>query len=183
MNARPIYAKSALLDGRRISLADHSRQVLHAASLVFGRHGHPTRLALQWLRFFRLDRSSFDVFFSNLWLAAACHDLGKANDGFQAMLDGGGHQSIRHEHLSGLLLWQPTVKAWLDSLRHAGVDPEVVAAAVISHHLKVRDKNLGACLDERRQPITVLTGAPDVRETLQLAAEPFGGLPPSVVLT
>jgi CRISPR-associated endonuclease/helicase Cas3 len=180
---RPIYAKSAILDGRRITLSSHTGHVLRATTQMFGDHGHPKRLVHRWLRFFRLEATDFDVFFSNLWLAAACHDLGKANDGFQAMLDHTAQQSIRHEHLSGLLLWLAPVRTWLESLRPAGIDPEIVVGAVISHHLKARHEDICACLDERRAPVQVLAGSFDVHESLRLAAEPFGGLPDTVVLS
>ena len=47
----------------------------------------------------------FDLFARTLCAAAGFHDLGKANDGFQDVLDRKGEQAIRHEHFSALLMF------------------------------------------------------------------------------
>jgi CRISPR-associated endonuclease/helicase Cas3 len=95
----------------------------------------PTRLAREWLRFFRLENGEYSRFLTNTIAAAAFHDIGKANDGFQKVVTHRGDQSIRHEHLSGLLLSLPDFRAWL---RHNPLlDCDIVLASVLSHHLKV----------------------------------------------
>src|SRR5687768_14238255 len=96
-----------------VTLDQHANDVLEAAHVMFGTLGNQTRLATQWLRFFKLPRSSFNAFVNNLRLAALLHDLGKANDGFQNMVRRQGHQDIRHEHLSALMLWLPEMQQWL----------------------------------------------------------------------
>jgi CRISPR-associated protein Cas4 len=72
---------------------------------------------------------------ANTKASAAFHDLGKANDGFQKVVTGAGDQSIRHEHLSGLLLSVQEFKRWLQY--NPLLDFNIVLASVISHHLKV----------------------------------------------
>jgi CRISPR-associated endonuclease/helicase Cas3 len=64
------------------------------------------------------------------------HDLGKANAGFQAAVRATGFlaQPVRHEHLSALVLMLPEVSAWLEA--SSQIDIDVIAAAVLSHHLK-----------------------------------------------
>ena len=88
MQTGPILAKSPA-HGREITLSEHTRSVLTAAETMFGDGARPTRLAQQWLRFFRLPATQMGAFIYNLRLAAAFHDLGKANDGFQ--------REIRHQ--------------------------------------------------------------------------------------
>lgn len=173
-----ILAKSPI-HGQRITLADHTDDVLRATSAMFGETGIPTRLGQQWLRFFGIPGSRFDRFLRNLWLAAAFHDLGKANDGFQRAVISNAPQTIRHEHLSALLLCQDPLRGWLERQRTAGVDPEIVVSAVVSHHLKVSDKEFAQRLTAVSRPvIEVYAAAPDVAAVLGRAAQPFGGSPP-----
>jgi CRISPR-associated endonuclease/helicase Cas3 len=83
-----------------------------------------------------------------LKVACLCHDLGKANEGFQEMVTGRRHptqQPARHELLSALLLEEKTspFRAWaLEMLK--GEDEEetmmlldCVIGAVAGHHLKM----------------------------------------------
>ncbi|MGH2584517.1 MAG: CRISPR-associated helicase Cas3', partial [Dehalococcoidia bacterium] len=160
--------------------------VLAATTTMFGAPGRSTRLARAWLRLFRVPEEEFDAFFVNLWLAAAFHDLGKANDGFQRMVRRRGEQAIRHEHLSALLLWREPLHPWLEGLRGRGVDPEIVASAVVSHHLKVHDGaqgkdakfKLAARLnDADRLAVQVQADAEDVRDVLAQAAVVLGAAP------
>ncbi len=178
-----ILAKSPYqIDGkvRRVRLADHARDVLRATDLMFGAPGDPTRLAKKWLRFFKLPTATFDAFLQNLRLAAVFHDLGKANDGFQAMVHGRGHQDIRHEHLSALLLWLPEMRQWLARLKDYSVDPEIVVSSVLSHHLKANHKGLAAPLTEASKVVRVFAASDDVRAVLQTAADLFAVEPPDL---
>lgn len=86
-----------------------------------------------------------------LKVACLCHDLGKANEGFQEMVTGQRHptqQPARHELLSALLLEDKTspFRAWaLEMLKdgegdEAGMLLDCVIGAVAGHHLKM-DKN------------------------------------------
>ena len=98
--------------------------------------------------------SDFALFLRYLRIAAAAHDWGKANDGFQAAVQKSGDQVIRHEHLSGLLLFDKAILAWL---RWAQLDATVILSAVISHHVKSGQKNLGeppaGSTDHRPNPV------------------------------
>jgi CRISPR-associated endonuclease/helicase Cas3 len=188
-----ILAKSPVPGREVVTLASHIDDVLRATRTMFGVAGEPTRLALAWLRFFKLPPNEFNRFLRTLWLAAALHDLGKANDGFQRAVRAQGHQAIRHEHLSALLLWREPLRDWLFGLRDAGVDPEIVAAAVVSHHLKVHD---GAAGKEQRfriaarlsdgdrfSAVQVYADAEDVRLVLARATEILGSPPPDASAT
>jgi CRISPR-associated endonuclease Cas3-HD len=87
-----------------ITLTGHTKCVLWAIDALFGGKDSPTPLAKSWLRFFGLTEEDFPRFRHHLRVAAAAHDWGKANDGFQNMVKKEGEQVVRHEHLSGLLL-------------------------------------------------------------------------------
>lgn len=82
-------------------------------------------------------------------VAAVCHDIGKANEGFQKMVRGKldpRQQPARHELLSALLLEDKSspVRAWaLEQLNVTGEEDEAerlldcVIGAVAGHHLKL----------------------------------------------
>jgi len=106
---------------------------MDAVEELFGTPDCPTRLGLCWIKFFKL--ADFGAFFRATLAAAALHDWGKANDGFQKAVRGKGEQSVRHEHLSGLMMALDDVCGWLAA--RADIDWDLVLAAVISHHLQV----------------------------------------------
>lgn len=117
------------------TLVGHTMCVISSFREIFGSLEVPSRLALRWLRFFGLQMRDFEVFFVNGVAACGLHDPGKANDGFLADVTGRpGNQVIRHEHLSGLLIYQAGIADWME--RIPGVILDVVASAVISHHLR-----------------------------------------------
>ena len=123
------------------TLVGHTACVLRAVAALFGRAESPTRLAMSWLRFFGLTQAEFPSFLRLLRVAAAGHDWGKANDGFQGAVTENEAQVIRHEHLSGLLLADLIAdREILTWFRNAGIDEVVLLAAVISHHVKVESK-------------------------------------------
>jgi CRISPR-associated endonuclease/helicase Cas3 len=123
------------------TLLGHTQDVLDAVEALFGHSGKPTPLGCSWMRFFGLSEADFDRFLRHLRVAAAFHDWGKANEGFQDAVIKGDEQVIRHEHISGLLLGDLIAdKEILDWLRDAGIDEVVLLAAVISHHVKVGRK-------------------------------------------
>ncbi|MBU4356745.1 MAG: CRISPR-associated helicase Cas3' [Proteobacteria bacterium] len=79
-------------------------------------------------------------------MACALHDLGKGNESFQTLLQTGrGIQIIRHEHLSGLLLWFPPIQDWLKSTPHLEI--YVTLSAVIGHHLRAGLQEFAEPLD------------------------------------
>ncbi len=116
-------------------LRAHSEDVLAAAEALFGSGEAPTALGIAWLRFFRLGRECWSVFGANLAAATLLHDLGKANDGFQAAMHGERDaQLMRHEHLSALLLAHQPMRDWL--AHNPLLEPKFVISVVACHHLK-----------------------------------------------
>lgn len=133
----PLWAKMRPKDGPDPpTLLRHTLDVMDAAEALFGRAPEPNRLGECWLRFFRLPAEVWPRFHANLLAACGLHDWGKANDGFQNAMTGKGPQTIRHEHLSALLIAQKPVWNWLTD--NPLLDPEVILSAVLTHHLKAR---------------------------------------------
>nr|MBK7064763.1 HD domain-containing protein [Deltaproteobacteria bacterium] len=96
-------------------------------------YGH--RWGRAWGRFFRLREEDHGRFLLNLQVACLFHDLGKANAEFFALVSGKSvMQTLRHEHISALVLHPPAVREWLKG--NPALDLEVITAAVLSHHLK-----------------------------------------------
>jgi CRISPR-associated endonuclease/helicase Cas3 len=166
-SSHELLAKPARQGRPGRTIGEHSRDVLEAFAALFGTIDAPTALARCWARFFRLADPADLI--ANGRAAAVCHDWGKANNGFQEMLEGGPPQLLRHEVVSALLLNHPSVWRWLDDV--AGIDPPVVLAAVLGHHLKAREATFGQpgteadailCLDWsglRRQFAGLITGS------------------------
>lgn len=139
----PLLAKRTPAGGRPKTLVEHTTDVVEAAEALFGPAECPTRLGLEWLRFFRLDPTHWQSFHANLLAASLFHDWGKANKAMQDLLVGGsGGQLFRHEHLSALLLGYDGVECWVRQRRD--IDWDVVLAAVGSHHLKFGDQSFAA---------------------------------------
>lgn len=123
--------------GEPLSLLQHSCDAEQAAAALF-------RPGSRWnrtiCRFFGItSQGEAERWLLNLRVAALFHDIGKANEDFQRALSGapGSVQTVRHEHLSGLLLCLDTVRAWL--AKNPALDIDGITAAVISHHLKATD--------------------------------------------
>ncbi len=118
--------------GAPLSLRKHCGDAEEAVVRLFS---PDVRWGRAWRRFFKLDDET-DRFFVNARVAALFHDLGKANEDFyRAVTSKAFHaQSVRHEHLSALVLHLPEVKAWLAKSPH--LDHDVISAAVLSHHCK-----------------------------------------------
>jgi CRISPR-associated endonuclease/helicase Cas3 len=98
------------------------------------------RWGKNWCRFFGLKaKEAQKRFLLNLYVAAVLHDLGKANEDFYKAVTtpGFSQQTIRHEHLSALILHLPNVRQWL--AKNPLLDVEVITAAVLSHHLKAQE--------------------------------------------
>lgn len=118
-----------------LTLAQHALDTEAAALCLL----HPgARWSRNLCRFFRVDDA--DRFLLNLRVAALFHDIGKANQDFQRAVttDRGLLQSLRHEHLSALILCLPPVRAWLAG--NPVLDADAITAAVLSHHLKATDR-------------------------------------------
>lgn len=142
-----LLAKSSAANGEK-TLAAHVQDDLTAFDVLFGTLGQAGPLAEAWLRFFRLPADCFQAFWRNAVAAIVLHDLGKANDGFQDAVRHGGEQVMRHEHLSAFLLLAPAAMDWLGGI--AGIDVELVASAVLGHHIKAGEDEVGQAVGERQ---------------------------------
>lgn len=112
---------------------------------------------------------------------AYLHDWGKANDGFQEMVQGkrraGKPQAARHEGLSLLLSLEEKLAAWLAS-RPSGVPAHVLDAARIAaagHHLKFPDRQER---DGAGSYVRLLCGHRDFRGVLAVGSKRLGLAPP-----
>lgn len=154
---------------RSLSLLQHLLDTEQAASALFRRG---TRWATSFLRFFKLSEEHHESFLQNLRTAALFHDLGKANADFQTAMRSRGYkaQSLRHEHLSTLLLCVPGLFNWLQECRR--IDADVVASAVLSHHLKAAESGEWHVLQPRHVPPTELFfDDPQIQATFDRIAE------------
>ncbi len=121
-----------------VTLVRHSIDVFTCAQFLFGERGRPTSLGKSWSRLFNLD--NFDSFILNLYITCLFHDIGKANNGFQGAVQRKTPQILRHEHMSALLLLQPSIQEWLKQFE--SIFYEGILSAVAGHHLKAADSAL-----------------------------------------
>ncbi len=153
---------------RRLSLEQHVADTEQAAAMLF-RPG--TRWSASFLRFFKIGSEFLTRFLLNLRIAALLHDIGKANLDLQAILASWAslRQSLRHEHLSALVLADPRMDAWLAG--NALLDRDVIVAAVLSHHLKASEDGDWQVLQPRSaHPTRLLFNHVEVRRVLQRVA-------------
>jgi CRISPR-associated endonuclease/helicase Cas3 len=136
MNKIPemLLAKSKRKDRDPISLEKHLLDTDEAAYHIFRLD---KRLGQNWCRFFKISTPEQQkIFLLNLQVAALFHDIGKANEDFIAAVQSTGFpaQTLRHEHLSALILCLPEVRDWLG--HNSDLDLDIITGAVLSHHLK-----------------------------------------------
>lgn len=132
-----LLAKSRREGREPISLERHLLDTEEAASRIFRLDG---RWGQNWCRFFKLSsKKSQEQFLLNLRVAALFHDIGKANEDFYEAVSQPGftQQTLRHEHISALLLCLPEVRTWISSSKELDID--VITASVLSHHLKAAE--------------------------------------------
>ncbi|MDX2033395.1 MAG: CRISPR-associated helicase Cas3' [Blastocatellia bacterium] len=138
MQSRDKLLAKSRYGNRELSLEEHLCDTERAAQLIFRLNG---RWGQNWCRFFKLsDADAQTRFLLNLRVAALFHDIGKANEDFyRAVTEEKGFvtQTLRHEHLSALLLCLPEVREWL--AQNSLLDSDVITAAVLSHHLKAAE--------------------------------------------
>ncbi len=132
-----LLAKSPKLGRKPVTLEQHLQDAAQCAAQIFRLDG---RWGQNWCRFFQIQGiETQEQFLLNLQVAALFHDLGKANEDFYAAVSQPGftQQTIRHEHLSALILCLPEVRSWLS--QDSRLDTDIITAAVLSHHLKAFD--------------------------------------------
>ena len=160
-------------------LGAHIEDDLRAFEALFGARTQPTRLASEWLRFFRLSIDQHEDFWVNGITATGLHDLGKANDGFQDAVRQGGAQVVRHEHLSAFLVMTSSLTNWLAGLSPS-IDLKLVVSAVLGHHLKSSQETLGKQLSDRER-IAFANDHEEVHAMLAALAKRFSVAAPEVV--
>lgn len=134
-----LLAKSKRKD-RVITLEAHLIDTENAATQIFRLD---RRWGCNWCRFFCIQgNEAQQKFLLNLRVAALFHDVGKANEDFDAAVKTPGFtpQTLRHEHLSALILCLPEVSSWL--AKNPVLDVNVITAAVLSHHLKASESTI-----------------------------------------
>jgi len=146
------------------TLRGHTVLVLRAADELLRLRGRTSLraagLPVDW--FPRLDRI--------VRVAALIHDLGKANDHFQAMVRGRRiAQMIRHEALSLWLTWpgQP-LGTWLAPASETELDHELAVLAAAGHHRKFAAR---AMSEDAGTTTTLLLGHPEFAQLLGIAAK------------
>ncbi len=162
-----------------VFLEGHLREVLGAAEQVIDATGEDQ------LRAFGLNSDDWmDRFRRVVRLAAAVHDLGKANSHFQGMVTGdvsrsGKPQGLRHEWVSSLIIQQDDVRKWLlPALVEPSiwdVDWTVMQWAVTGHHPAFRRPSPPTdVLDGAGSEMQLCTGHADFQACLNWMTDAFG---------
>lgn len=151
-----------------VTLRFHSDRVADCFVSLFGAPTLPTRLCREWLRFFKLPCNACLGFHASGMVACLLHDLGKANTGFSALLDGRHVQALRHEQVSVLLMNLPHVKRWLTGIK--AIELDCVTCAVLGHHLKADRRTFGRPPADIKAFRLLLDG---VKEIFQLLGQHF----------
>jgi CRISPR-associated endonuclease/helicase Cas3 len=151
MMPEQLLAKSPRPGKKPVTLEDHLQDTAICSAQIFRLNG---RWGQNWCRFFQIQEpEAQEKFLLNLQVAALFHDLGKANEDFLAAVSQPGfiQQTIRHEHLSALILCLPEVRNWLS--QNSRLDADIITAAVLSHHLKASDDSKSIKDKERNEKI------------------------------
>ncbi|MGE0681648.1 MAG: CRISPR-associated endonuclease Cas3'', partial [Candidatus Binatia bacterium] len=114
-----------------------------------------------------------DRFRRTVLLAAFCHDLGKANDQFQAMVRGQrqNKQAIRHEALSLLIVQETQLRAWLTAASGNDDALKFILWAAAGHHRKFPPSQPAQGTGIR---LTLFLGHQDFHRTLTVGAKWLG---------
>jgi len=163
-----LLAKSRRPGKDEITLQRHLFETEQAAIQIFQLDG---RWGQNWCRFFKItERERQEKFLLHLRLAALCHDIGKANEDFQAAVKPRTDffaQTVRHEHLSALLLHLPEVRSWLK--QNSSLDLEVITGAVLSHHIKASEKEW--CQPKTKTVLQLFYSHPEINAILDRIRE------------
>lgn len=178
VNADRLLAKSVGRDGwwhDSMLLPVHLADVHHAANEVLRCTGADQLMAVG----LSVERH-FDRFRQIVLLAAALHDLGKANDHFQEMLwRRRTLQGLRHEWVTLLMVQRPEWSRWLRPAIVEDLDLDVVAWAVAGHHPAYHRPSPPERADAGAgSEIRLLTGHPDFAACLAFVASSFALGPP-----
>jgi CRISPR-associated endonuclease/helicase Cas3 len=178
MDPNNLWAKSKWRDepmSRSMLLPNHLAEVHEAAGKLLDASGDDQLGALGLM-----PNAVGDRFRRCVLLAAATHDLGKANDHFQGMICGKrdvrqNPQGLRHEWVSVLLLREKLRDWLLPAVGGNEVDFAIVEWAVGGHHPAYGRE----CPPRRKDPqgegdrLTVLTFHPEFRDCLQVLKDRF----------
>jgi CRISPR-associated endonuclease/helicase Cas3 len=162
-----LLAKSRQPGKDEITLQRHLFETERAALQVFTLGG---RWGRNWCRFFKLSTlDEQERFLLHLRLAALLHDVGKANEDFYAAVTRSVffQQTVRHEHLSALLLHLPEVRLWLK--QNTALDLEVITGAVLSHHIKASEAEW--CQPKAKTRLQLFYSHPEVDAVLDRIKE------------
>ncbi len=132
--AERLLAKSARGTTREQTIPEHTAEVLRSAVALVEATGEAQLKAVgldlaRWLEPFR----------RTVLVAALLHDLGKANDHFQPMVQGGRPskpQGLRHEVVSFWIARLPDIQNWIGPALEGVCKPDMVLWAVAGHHRK-----------------------------------------------
>lgn len=165
-----LLAKSRRHNKEEITLQRHLFETEQAAVQVFTLDG---RWGKNWCRFFKItEPEQQERFLLHLRLAALLHDIGKANEDFYAAvtLPKFFQQTLRHEHLSALLLHLPEVRAWLK--QNSSLDVEVITGAVLSHHIKAAESgDWKWCQPKTKTTLQLFYSHPEINAVLDRIRE------------
>lgn len=140
--------KNTLAAEYEATLEGHTLFVIRSFKTIFGASDKPSEFALKWLAFFNITNMEFNSFYFNGLFACLFHDIGKVNSTFQKMISGKGRQLVRHEHFSGIIMHDQSIKSWIDDFQYC--DFSIILSAVVCHHLKtpVLNKNFAEYLPD-----------------------------------
>jgi CRISPR-associated endonuclease/helicase Cas3 len=165
-----LLAKSRRRGKDEITLQRHLLETEQAAIQVFKLEG---RWGRNWCRLFKITNHQQQAkFLLHLRLAALFHDIGKANEDFYAAVTSPGffQQTLRHEHLSALLLHLPEVRSWLK--KNTSLDLEVITGAVLSHHTKAAENgDWQWCQPKNKTTLQLFYSHPEVNAVLDRIKE------------
>lgn len=137
------------------------------------------------LRAFGVDPDEFKQRFTTLLtVAAACHDLGKANNHFQQVVRdtqlGNGQptkQAVRHEWISWYLLQQDDMSSWVKSCfdrSTAEIDWYIILWAITGHHPAYGREIPRSQSQGSSDAIELYLSHPDYLESLDILAKCLG---------
>jgi len=165
-----LLAKSRRQGKEEITLQRHLFETEQAAEQIFRLNG---RWGRNWCRFFKLDGLEMqEKFLLHLRLAALFHDIGKANEDFYSAVTSPKffQQTLRHEHLSALLLHLSEVRSWLQQNRL--LDLEVITGAVLSHHTKAAESgDWKWCQPKTKATLQLFYAHPEINAVLDRIKE------------